>query len=323
MTVVQTPLGTCFGPYTTAAEVAQGVDLSGKTAIVTGGASNIGRETVRVLAATGADVIVPARDANAARLALSTLSNVEVAPMDLLDPSSIDDFAENFIKSGRPLDILVLSAGVMATPLFRDAQGREGQFATNHLGHFRFTVALWPALRGADGARVISLSSRGHQLGGLDLSDLDFRHRAYDKWLAYGQAKTANALFAVALDARGSLHGIRAYSVHPGSILGPLARHLTREEVEQFGAVDEDGCAVVDPSRDLKNAQQGAATTIWCATSPDLDGIGGVYCEDCDIASVIADDPLGGPGVRPFAINPAIAEALWTQSVRLTGCDIQ
>ncbi|MGV1684431.1 SDR family NAD(P)-dependent oxidoreductase [Sphingopyxis sp. NJF-3] len=319
MIAFQRPLGTTFGPFTTAAEVALGADLSGKTAIVTGGASNLGHETVRILASQGASVIVPARDAGAARQALSDIRNVEVAAADFLDPSSIDGFAASFLDSGRALDLLVLSAGVMATPLFRDAAGHEGQFATNHLGHFGLTAGLWSALLRADGARVVALSSRAHQLGGLDLSDLDFSRRAYDKWLAYGQAKTANALFAVALDARGADRGVRAYSVHPGSILGPLAKHLTREEIEQFGAVGADGSPVVDPARDMKNAQQGAATTIWCATSPDLDGIGGVYCEDCDIAPVEADGELGGPGVRPFAIDPETAEALWLESARLLG----
>jgi NAD(P)-dependent dehydrogenase (short-subunit alcohol dehydrogenase family) len=318
----QRPLGTGFGPFTTAKEVANGLDLSGMTAVVTGGASNLGRETVRILSSKGARVVVPARDPGSALQALAGLSNVEILPMDLLDPASIAGFAARFKDSTQSLDLLVLSAGVMASSLFRDAEGHEGQFATNHLGHFRLTAALWPALLRAGGARVVILSSRAHQLGGLDLSDLDFRRRAYDKWLAYGQAKTANALFAVALDARGAEHSVRAFSVHPGSILGPLARHLTREEIEQFGAVDADGSAIVDPGRDLKSPQQGAATTIWCATSPGLNGIGGVYCEDCDIAAVAPDGQLGGPGVRPFAIDPAMAEALWTESVRLTGCDV-
>lgn len=314
----QKPLGTAFGPFTTAAEVANGSDLSGTTAVVTGGASNLGRETVRILSSKGARVVVPARDSNVARQALSGFANVEVLAMDLLDPVSIDNFAAGFLDTARPLNLLILNAGIMASPLFRDAEGHEGQFATNHLGHFRLTTALWPALLRADRARVIVLSSRGHQLGGFDISDLDFRRRAYDKWLAYGQAKTANALFAVALDARGAGHGIRAYSVHPGSILGPLARHLTREEIDLFGAAHADGSAVIDPTRDLKTPQQGAATTIWCATSPDLEAIGGVYCEDCDIAPTEAEASFG---VRPFAIDPATAEALWRESVHLTGRD--
>ncbi|GGN54113.1 oxidoreductase [Novosphingobium indicum] len=318
MTIFQKPLGTAFGAFTTAQDVAVDADLSGKTAIVTGGASNLGLETVKVLASKGATVIVPVRDTDAASQSLSHLPNVRAVKMDLLDPSSIKRFTSDFIANGRSLDLLILNAGVMATPLFRDRNGNEGQFATNHLGHFLLTAALWPRLRDTTGGtRVIALSSRAHQLGGLDLSDLDFRRRTYDKWLAYGQAKTANALFAVALDSRGAEHGIRAYCVHPGSILGPLARHLSDEEIRQFGAVNTDGSAVVDPSRDFKSPHQGAATSIWCATSPDLLGIGGVYCEDCDIAAIVADGQLGGPGVRPFAVDPGVAEDLWLASARL------
>lgn len=318
MTDLQRPLGTAFGPFTTAESIARGIDLSGKNVIVTGGASNLGYETVRVLASRGAQIIVPARDSNGAKRALSSVAHVKVVPIDLLDPASIRSFADRYLAERRSLELLILSAGVMATPLFRDAEGHEGQFATNHLGHFRLTQALWPALRAAHGARVVVLSSRAHQLGGFDLGDLDFLARPYDKWLAYGQAKTANALFAVALDKPGRDQGVRAYSVHPGSILGPLARHLSRDEIQMFGALNDDGTAVIDPTRDMKNARQGAATTIWCATAPELAEIGGVYCEDCDIASIQAEASFG---VRPFAIDPHIAEALWLASIRLAGRD--
>jgi len=319
LTAAQKPLGTPFGPFTTAEEVARNVDLTGKTAIVTGGASNLGRETVRVLALKGAHVTVPTRDAESARESLSDIPRVEAVALDLLGPHSIRYFAEKFLATRSSLDLLVLSAGVMATPLFRDGEGHEGQFATNHLGHFRLTVALWPALCAAGGSRVVILSSRGHQLGGFDLGDIDFIQRPYDKWLAYGQAKTANALFAVALDRRGSEHDVRTFSVHPGSILGPLARHLTREEIGTFGAINENGTPVIDPARDMKTPEQGAATTIWCATAQELNGIGGVYCEDCDIAPIEVESRFG---VRPFAIDPEIAESLWTESVRMTGCDL-
>ncbi|WP_121986420.1 SDR family NAD(P)-dependent oxidoreductase [Brucella intermedia] len=312
----QRPLGTPFGPNTTAQEVIRDIDLTGKTAVVTGGASNLGLETVRILAWRGARVIVPVRDIGTAGKMLWNIPNVELFEMDLLDPASVRSFADKFVIEHGSLDILILSAGVMATPLFRDAEGHEGQFATNHLGHFRLTAALWPALCAAKNARVIVLSSRGHQLGGFALEDLDFVQRPYDKWLAYGQSKTANALFAVAVDARGSNHGVRAFSVHPGSILGPLARHLSREEIDSFGAIDNNGQPVIDPDRDMKTPQQGAATTIWCATAPELAGIGGVYCENCDIAPVERQERFG---VRPFAIDPNIAEALWAESVRLTG----
>ncbi len=317
----QHPLDTPFGPFTTAEEVARDIDLSGKTAVVTGGVSNLGRETVRVLAKNGASVIVPARDEMAARQALSGIDRVDILSMDLLDPTSIAVFAERFLAGHNRLDLLILNAGVMATPLFRDDEGNEGQFATNHLGHFRLTAALWPALCAANNARVVVLSSRAHQLGGLDLDDLDFTQRPYDKWLAYGQAKTANALFAVALDARGSQQNVRAFSVHPGSILGPLARHLSREEIDAFGALNDDGTPVVDPARDKKSTAQGAATTVWCATAPELADLGGVYCEDCDVAPILTEDRLGEAGVRPFAIDPALAEKLWVHSARLTGVD--
>lgn len=296
--------------------MARGISLSGKIAIVTGGASGLGLETTRVLSGQGAKVIVPARDVAAATKALAGLPSVEVAAMDLIDPTSVADFAKAFLDSGQPLHLLILNAGIMAPPLFRDADGREGQFATNHLGHFRLTTALWPALKAAGSARVIVLSSRGHQLGGFDLEDLDFTRRPYDRLQGYGQSKTANALFAVALDSRGREHGIRAYSVHPGSILGNLARHFTREEIETYGVLNPDGSVVIDPSRDMKSFAQGAATTVWCATAPQLDGIGGVYCEDSDIAPI---EETGSFGVRPWASDPQIAEALWTESVRLTG----
>lgn len=319
MNTLQTPLKSGHGPFTTAEEVAGDVDLSGKVAIVTGGASNLGMETVRVLSSRGARVVVPARDPKSASEALSHMEGVDVMPMDLLDYSSIQDFAQNFRRRHDHLDLLILSAGVMATPLFRDAHGHEGQFAVNHLGHFVLTSAVWPLLCASNAARVVVLSSRGHQLGGLDLADLDFRTRPYDKWLAYGQSKTANSLFAVALDARGAPHNVRAFSVHPGSILGPLARHLTDEEIDSFGAVDESGAAIVDPLKDMKNAQQGAATTVWCAVAPELSSVGGVYCEDCDIAQI---ESQGRFGVRPFAIDPQVAQSLWEATVLITGTDI-
>lgn len=316
MNTMQKPLGPPFTPFTTAEEVARGIDMSGKTVVVTGGASGLGLESVRVFTSLGARVIVPARNVDAARRALAGLARVEVAELELTEPASIRAFARDFLASGRSLHRLVLSAGIMATPLFRDVEGREGQFATNHLGHFRLTAALWPALKAAGKARVVVLSSRGHLLPGFDLTDLDFTRRPYDKVAAYAQSKTANALFAVALDARGRKHGIRAYSVHPGSILGNLARHASREELEAYGALNPDGTPLIDPANDKKNFAQGAATMVWCATAPELEGIGGVYCEDSDIAPVEAE---GRFGVRPYAADPNLAEALWRETLRLTG----
>jgi NAD(P)-dependent dehydrogenase (short-subunit alcohol dehydrogenase family) len=304
----QAPLGSGYGPKTTARDVIGGRRLDGVVAIVTGGYVGVGLETTRALSSAGATVIVPVRTAEKARLSLAGLDRVELDSLDLADPASIDAFAARFVGSGRPLHILVNNAGIMAVPLMRDARGFESQLATNHVGHFQLTARLWPALRRANGARVVSLSSRGHARSAIDFDDPHFERRPYDKWIAYGQSKTANALFAMALDLRGERHGIRAFSVHPGAILTDLMRSMTEEERQ---------AAIAAASRvpdGLKNTEQGAATSIWCATSPELDGMGGVYCEDADIAEAVPADAPGVRGVRPWAADPELAERLWTLS---------
>lgn len=318
---IQTPIPSGFGPQTTAQEVLRGRDLSGKVAIVTGGYSGIGIETSRVLAEAGATVIVPARTPEKARAAVSGIPQLELESLDLMDPSSIDSFAQRFLDSGRPLDILVNSAGIMAAPLIRDARGYESQFATNHLGHFQLTALLWQALRKANGARIVAVSSRGHRLSGIDFDDPNFERREYDKWKAYGQSKSANALFAVELDNRGRSMGIRAFSVHPGLILTDLSRHLTEEEIGRPKQVNnEQEQPVADENADrFKTVEEGAATSVWCATSDQLDGMGGVYCEDVDIAEAVPADSLKGTGVRPWAIDLDMAERLWRLSEQLTG----
>jgi NAD(P)-dependent dehydrogenase (short-subunit alcohol dehydrogenase family) len=307
MTTPQKPIGSGFGGQTTAREVVAGRRLDGALALVTGGYAGIGLETTRALAAAGATVLVAGRTPEKARAALAGIDRVELDTLDLGDPASIDAFAGRFEASGRSLHILVNNAGIMATPLARDARGFESQLATNHLGHFRLTVRLWPALLRARGARVVSLSSRGHRRSAVDFDDPHFQRRPYDKWLAYGQSKTANALFAVALDMRGEPHGVRAFSVHPGAVVTDLMRHLTSDEatdtVERIRGV-----------AGLKTTEQGAATSLWCATSEQLDGKGGVYCEDVDIgAAVAADSPAPG-GVRPWATDRALADRLWALS---------
>jgi NAD(P)-dependent dehydrogenase (short-subunit alcohol dehydrogenase family) len=269
----QRPIASPFGAASTAAEVMAGIDLRGQRVIVTGGYSGIGAVTVRHLVAAGADVIVPARDPSRARAALADLPSVEVARMDLMSSDSVAAFAAAVIARGQPVHLLINSAGIMATPLMRDGQGHEAQFATNHLGHYRLTCGLWPALQAADGARVVALSSRGHQIAGIDFGDIDFVERDYDKWVAYGQSKSANALFARSLDRRGSAHGVRAFSLHPGQILTELSRHLSSEEITAFDAVDEHGQPRINPSKGMKNLEQGAATSLWCATSPMLAGL--------------------------------------------------
>lgn len=313
----QTPLHTGFDASTTATEALAGRDLSGMQAIVTGGASGLGLETVRVLAGAGARVLVPARDPRQAQAALNGMAGVEVAALDLLDPQSIDAFAAAFLATGRALHVLVNGAGIMATPLLRDARGYEAQFATNHLGHFQLTARLWPALRQARGARVVCVSSLGHRQAGVDLDDPHFLRQPYDKWRAYAQSKSANALFAVELDRRGAAHGVRAFSLHPGAILTPLVRHLDLDDLRRVGALDEAGHVNPPPQSAFKNVAQGAATAVWCATSAQLDGMGGVYCEDGDIAPLVADDSTG-PGVRRWAIDPEQARRLWALSERMT-----
>jgi len=237
----QHPIGSGFGPATTAAEIICGIDLSGKTAIVTGGYSGIGLETTRTLHSAGANVVVPARDLSKATTALAAIPGVTAETLDLMDPVSIASFAKRFVGSGRTLHILVNNAGIMANPLTRDARGYESQLSTNHLGHFQLTAGLWPALRRAKGARVVSLSSVGHRRAPVDFADPNFEHREYDRWAAYGQSKTANALFAIRLDTLGESHGVRAFSVHPGGVITGLIRFMSTEEVRAYGVGDEHG----------------------------------------------------------------------------------
>lgn len=321
MTQVQQPIGSPFSAASTAAEVIRGIDLTGKTAIVTGGHSGIGLETVRALAGAGAQVIVPARDPQRAEAALSGIPQVEVDQLDLTDPASIAGFGSRIVASGQAIDILINGAGIMAAPLSRDADGHEGQFSTNHLGHFRVAAALWPALIRSGNARVISLSSRGHQIAGVDFEDIDFLTRPYDKWVAYGQSKTANALFAIGLDERGRAVGVRAFSLHPGQVLTGLARHLSEDEIAGFDARDEHGNLRVDPARGMKTVQQAAATAVWAATSAQLAGLGGVYLEDCDIATINTAE-AGRKGVALWAADSVLAERLWQASEAMTGMSI-
>ena len=332
---LQQPIGSGFKAASTADDVIKGIDLNGKVAIVTGGYSGLGLETARVLRAAGATVIVPTRDLQRATKSLAGIDGIEIEEMDLLDPVSINAFAEQFLASARPLHILVNSAGIMANPLTRDARGYESQFATNHLGHFQLVARLWPALRQANGARVISVSSWGHHYSPFVFDDPNFDHRPYDPWAAYGQSKTANILFALELDTRGKADGVRAFSLHPGSIVGTgLEKHVSREQLVAAGVIDEDGKPILDSSRNIKTVAQGAATSVWCATSPQLNGMGGVYCENCDVAPLessgnkedweIGDSTRGRhTGVMPYAVDPEAANRLWRLSEELISAAFQ
>jgi NAD(P)-dependent dehydrogenase (short-subunit alcohol dehydrogenase family) len=315
MTTPQRGIGSGFGRRTAASEVLSGIDLSGQLSVVTGGYSGIGLETTRALAAAGAAVVVPARRPEAARAAVAGLDGVRVEESDLGDLASVAKFAQRPLADGRPIDIVINSAGIMACPETRVGDGWEAQFATNHLGHFALVNRLWPLIA-EGGGRVVAVSSGGHRRSGIRWDDVQFE-RGYDKWLAYGQSKTADVLFAVQLDALGQDAGVRALAVHPGGILTPLQRHLTQEEMRERGWIDEHGNQI---GTGFKSAEQGAATQVWAATSPQLAGMGGVYCEDCDIAEV-NDDPSATRGVRLHAIDPDQARRLWDLSARLTGVD--
>jgi NAD(P)-dependent dehydrogenase (short-subunit alcohol dehydrogenase family) len=329
MTTAQHPIGSGFTPFSTSIDVIRGINLVGQVAIVTGGYAGLGLEAARTLTSAGARVIVPARDVERARRAIAEVGGgIEVQYMDLTDPASIDAFARDFVQSGLPLHILINSAGIMALPAReRDARGNELQFSTNHLGHFQLTLGLWPALKRAHGARVVSVSSLGHRFSNVVFDDINFERRDYDPWIAYGQSKTANVLFAVALDRRGAAHGVRAFSLHPGGIITGLAKHLDIDILKSTGNLDENGKVVIDPTRDMKSVPQGAATHVWCAVSPQLNGMGGVFCTDSDITRLAAEGSVfsldrsreGRIGVETYAIDPETAERLWAVSEQLTG----
>jgi NAD(P)-dependent dehydrogenase (short-subunit alcohol dehydrogenase family) len=310
MKTEQKPIHSGFGAATTAAEVAAGHDLTGKIAVVTGGNSGIGFETVKTLAEAGACVVVGARDTKKAEERLSHLGGVSFFPLDLADPVSVDGFAERCIGGSDRLHLLINNAGIFRPPeLLKDKRGYELQFGVNHLGHFQLTGRLWPVLRNAGGARVVTVSSIGHRHSDLAPDDLNFGKRGYTGMKAYGQSKTANVLFAVELDRIGQTHGVRAFAVHPGAIRSDIFRYMTEQEVQDWNKM----------VKNFKTPQQGAATTVWCALSEQLDGMGGVYCEDCDIAELVPGDSGAGPGVRPHAIDPEKAVGLWRLSEAATG----
>jgi len=326
---LQHPIGSGFNASSTATEVIMGIDLSGKIAIVTGGNTGIGLETTKVLAAAGATVIVPARDIEKAKKNLEGVSNIEIEAMDLTKPESIDAFAKKFIDSARPLHLLINNAGIMWVPLQRDSRGIESQLATNYLGQYQLVAKLWPALKKANGARVVNVSSYGHHMAPFNFEDPNFEHREYQTLLGYGQSKTASNLFALELDNRAKSFNVRAYSLHPGSIAGTeLARNADMELFQQMGFLDENGNMRPEILASLKTIPQGAATTVWCATSPLLDNIGGVYCEDGDIAELDlgnfgADNGLGTRGVQPYSLDENNAKKLWVLSREMTGISFE
>ncbi len=321
MTHKQHPLGTPFTPASTADEVVAGIDLTGRNAIVTGGHTGIGLEVTRALAKAGASVTVGARDPERATAALAGIEGAEVSQLDLIDPRSIDAFAARWLESGRPLHILVNGAGASGGPE-RDARGYETQFATNHLGHFQLTLALLPALRAAQGARVVSVSSGAQRFGRIRWDDPNFTS-GYDPRAAYAQSKTANVLFAVELDRRWAADGVRGYAAHPGVVVGTkLNSSVGDEALKQMGLIDEAGQPIIDPAVGKKTPSQGAATIVFAATSPLLTDIGGVYLKDNDISALddgprqLTADSIPAE-VASHSIDPEAAETLWAMSERM------
>ena len=275
---LQKPLGSGFTAASTSTEVIKGINLTGKIAVVTGGNTGIGLETTKTLALAGATVIVLARNVEKAKANLEDITNVEIEGVDMISPSSIDTFTEKFISSGRPLHLLINNAGIMWVPLQRDGRGIESQLATNYLGQFHLTARLWTALKQANGARVVNVSSLGHHNSNFNFEDPNFENRAYETLQAYGQSKTASNLFAMELDNRAKDFNVRAYSLHPGSIGGTeLGRNADPEQFKKLGFLNEDGNIRPEVLAALKTIPQGAATTVFAATSPLFNTIGGGY----------------------------------------------
>ena len=307
-----------FGARTTADEVLEGLDLTGRRAFVTGGYSGLGKETARALAARGAQVTIAGRDADkladaAADIESETGRAIGTCRVDLSSLASIRNCGEEARRTLDAIDILVNNAGVMATPLGHTEDGFEMQFGTNHLGHFLLTSELMPLVEQGDRPRIVNLSSRGHHITPVDLDDPNFERRAYNEWASYGQSKTANVLFTVGLEQRFAGKGIHAYAVHPGGIQTNLGRNLD----EQQAADLLDRVTTSDPDFEWKTIPQGAATTCWAATAPELENTGGVYLEDCHVAEV--DDASSKSGVRSYAVDPDAAERLWAISEDMVG----
>jgi NAD(P)-dependent dehydrogenase (short-subunit alcohol dehydrogenase family) len=320
-----------FGPDTTADEVLAGVDLTGRTILVTGASAGLGFETTRSLAAHGASVVMAVRDkAKGERVAASLReqvpdANLELRIVDLASLASIRAFADAMLTEHDRLDTIIANAGIMACPFGRTIDGFENQFGTNHLGHFLLVQMLAPQLVSGAPSRLIVLSSAGHKLADVALDDPHWARAPYDKWLAYGRAKTANILFATEFDRRFAHAGVRAFAVHPGTIVTELGRHLTPEDIARLHgpASSGDNTANERPHglRRWKSVAAGAATTVWAATSPDLDGVGGRYLEDCGIAE-LDDDPTAESGHRGYATDPVRAAELWSLSEVLVAPNI-
>ncbi|MEM1248094.1 MAG: SDR family NAD(P)-dependent oxidoreductase [Acidobacteriota bacterium] len=311
-----------FGFESTASEVLAGIDLRGRTAFITGGYSGIGEETARTMTERGAHVVIAGRDLERAEASAQEMRNavegaeVEAIACDLGSLDAVRTCGEEARSRLRKIDLLINNAGVMACPFGRTADDFELQFGTNHLGHFLLTRELMPLVETGERARIVNLSSLGHHRDQVHFEDPNYEHRGYEKWSAYGQSKTANILFTVGLEARFASQGIHSFAVHPGAIMTNLGRHLTEEDIAALRKTMEERAANDGGQPEgLKTIPQGAATTCFAATAPELEGRGGVYLENVQIAKV--DDESTSSGVRSYALDPGNAERLWAMSEAL------
>ncbi len=313
-----------FGAQSTTDEVLDGVSLNGKRVLVTGVSAGLGVETARVLAAHGAEVVGAARDLDKAKTATAPVradaangGSLELVQLDLASLASVRASADALVANGKPFDLVICNAGVMACPFGKTADGFETQFGTNHLGHFVLVNRIGSLIK--PGGRLVNLSSAGHRYSDVDLDDPNFERAAYDPWAAYGRSKTANILFAVEFDRRHRGNGIRATAVHPGGIHTELSRHIgeegTKQLMERINAATR---AAGEPDFKFKTIPQGAATTVWAGVVAPADAVGARYCEDCHVAEV-EPNPAKRAGVKPYALDPERAQALWAKSEEMVG----
>jgi NAD(P)-dependent dehydrogenase (short-subunit alcohol dehydrogenase family) len=312
-----------FGATSTTDQVLEGVNLRGKRVLVTGVSAGLGVETARALASHGAEVVGAARDLSKAQNATRQVraqaalgGSLSIIQLDLASLASVRRCADGLLTAGKPFDLIIANAGVMACPKGTTADGFETQFGTNHLGHFVFVNRIASLLK--SGARLVNLSSAGHRYSDVDLEDPNFEHSQYAEFVAYGRSKTANVLFAVEFDRRHKARGVRATAVHPGAIETELGRHMTAEVRDNLIANINASQPKGAPPFSWKSIPQGAATTVWAACVADAEAVGGRYCEDCHVAEIVSTPGIRG-GVQTYALDPKRAQALWQKSEQLVG----